>query len=323
MIVLGIESTAHTFGVSILKNKEILSNERDLYVTLKGGMIPSKVADHHVDVCDKVLNEALIKSNIKIQEVDLIAFSSSPGIGHSLRIGAVFARTLSVKLKKPIIGVNHCIAHLEIGRKFSNFKDPILLYASGANTQVIGFESGKYRVFGETLDNGVGNFLDGFAREMGLGFPGGPKIEQLAKKGKYLELPYSVKGMDVSFGGLLTKLKNLKEKEKIEDLCYSLQETVFAMLVEVTERALAHTDKKEVILGGGVGCNKRLQEMLKIMCEDRGAKFYAPKNEHLVDNAAMIAVLGELMYEKDKEYSIENTKIDPYLRTDEVEINYR
>ncbi|MFT4282971.1 MAG: bifunctional N(6)-L-threonylcarbamoyladenine synthase/serine/threonine protein kinase [Candidatus Woesearchaeota archaeon] len=323
MIVIGIESTAHTLGVSIVKNDDILSNEKELYKTTKGGMIPAKVADHHIEVCDEVLKRALKKSKIKITDVDLISFSSSPGIGHTLRIGAVFSRILSLKLKIPVIGVNHCIAHLEIGRKFSKFKDPILLYASGANTQVIGFESGKYRVFGETLDNGVGNFLDGFAREMGLGFPGGPKIEELAKKGKYVELPYSVKGMDVSFGGLLTKLKNIKHKHKIEDLCFSIQETVFAMLTEVTERALAHTGKNELVLGGGVGCNKRLQEMLQKMCDERGAKFFAPKNEYLVDNAAMIAHLGYIKYNKEKEYSLKETKIDPYLRTDEVEINYR
>ena len=136
MISLGIESTAHTFGVAILKDTKVLSNVKDIYTTKKGGMIPVKVAEHHIDVCDKVLNEAVEKAKIKLEDIDIISFSISPGLGHSLRVGAVVARTLALKLKKPLVGVNHCIAHLEIGRMLSGFKDPILLYASGANTQV-------------------------------------------------------------------------------------------------------------------------------------------------------------------------------------------
>lgn len=182
MISLGIESTAHTFGIGILKNKEVLANVKDLFTTDKGGLIPVKVAIHHSDVCDKVLEDAIKKAKITMNDVDIISFSMSPGLGHTLRIGATVARTLAVKYNKPLVGVNHAIAHLEIGRMLSGFNDPILLYASGANTQVIAYDGGKYRVFGETLDNGVGNFIDSFAREAGLGFPGGPKIEELAKK---------------------------------------------------------------------------------------------------------------------------------------------
>ena len=212
MIVLGIESTAHTFSIGIIEvvrgKCNILANERKLFTTKEGGMIPSKVAQHHIDVSYDLINESLKKAKVKASEIDLISYSQSPGIGHMLRIGAVVARTLAVKLDKPIIGVNHCIAHLEIGRAMTKAKDPILLYVSGANTQVIAYESGKYRIFGETLDIGIGNFLDSFARALGLGFPGGPKVAALADKGKkYIELPYVVKGMDVSFGGILTNLK--------------------------------------------------------------------------------------------------------------------
>ena len=322
---LGIESTAHTFGISITQGKKILSNEKKSYTTTTGGMIPAEVADHHVKHFDEILKEALKKAQKSTQEIDIIAFSASPGIGHSLRIGAFLARTLAIKLKKPLIPVNHCIAHLEIGRILTNAKDPILLYASGANTQIIGYEAKKYRIFGETLDIGVGNFLDSLGRAMNLGFPAGPKIEQLAKKGKYLELPYTVKGMDISLGGLLTNLKHkIKEnKHTKEDLCYSTQETVFAMLTEITERALAHTDKKEVILGGGVACNKRLQEMIQLMCKERNAKSYTIPNEYLVDNAAMIALTGTQIYAKEQKNQLKNSKINPYERTDEVQINYR
>lgn len=328
MICLGIESTAHTFGVGIVNSKkEILANEKISYTTESGGMIPAKTAEHHVKICDKVLLAALKKAKIDISDIDVISFSQAPGLGHMLRVGATMARSLKLLTKKPLIGVNHCIAHLEIGRMFFDMKDPVMLYASGANTQIIAYDSGKYRIFGETLDNGAGNFLDSFARELGLGFPGGPKIYDLSLKGKKLiKLPYVVKGMDVSFGGLLTNLKNkIKTKEyKKEDLAYSAQETIFAMLLEVSERAMAHTGKSELLLGGGVACNVRLQEMARQMCKERKAKCYIPKNEFLVDNAAMIAWLGLEMHKKNKKgIPMSKTHIKPYERTDEIDVNWR
>lgn len=237
-----------------------------------------------------------------------------------------FAKALAQKYNKSIVGVNHCCAHLEIGKLLTKAKDPVLLYTSGANTQIIALEGRKYRIFGETLDQGVGNFLDSFARHMGLGFPGGPKLDQLSLQAKnYIELPYTVKGMDFSLSGILTNLKQKYDSGNYskEDLAYSAQETVFAMLVEVAERALAHTGKKELLLGGGVGCNKRLQEMCKIMCEERGAKSYAPPNEVLVDNALMIAWTGLLMYQAGVRNSLEQLDINPSQRTDEVEVTWK
>jgi N6-L-threonylcarbamoyladenine synthase len=215
---------------------------------------------------------------------------------------------------------------LEIGR-LTGATDPVLLYASGANTQIIAYAAGKYRVFGETLDIGIGNFIDTFARYLGLGFPGGPKIMELAKSGKYIEVPYSIKGMDVAFSGLLTNLKQKYDKKiSVEDLCYSLQETAFAMLVEASERALAHTGKKELLLGGGVACNTRLQEMCRIMCEERGCKFFVPENQFLVDNAAMIAYLGEIMFKKGikvEKKDFDFLDINPRERTDMVDVKWK
>ena len=326
MIVLGIESTAHTFGVAIFnsENKKFLSNVRDSYSTKSGGIIPTELAEHHVNVCDMVLKRALSESGLSLPQIDLIAFSQSPGLGHALRIGAAVAKSLVIKTKKPLIGVNHCVAHLEIGRLlFPECKDPILVYASGANTQIIAYESGKYRIFGETLDMGIGNFIDSFARLLNLGFPGGPKVEELAKKGKLIELPYTVKGMDVTFGGLFSYVRSRVDTYSKEDLCYSVQEIAFAALLEVAERALAHTGKKEILLGGGVACNKRLQEMSEIMCSERGAKSYCPSNEFLVDNAAMIAYLGSIMFESGQQTPLDKAKIKPYERTDEVRVTWR
>lgn len=325
MICLGIESTAHTFGVAILNDKKVLANVKDTYTTKKGGIIPLDAAKHHREIKDELMQMALAQADIRLEDVDLIAFSASPGLSPCLLEGMRAAKELSKKLKKPLVGVNHCIAHLEIGRMLTKSKDPVLLYSSGANTQIIAFAEGRYRIFGETLDIGVGNFIDSFARSAGLGFPGGPKIEKLALKGKKLiELPYSIKGMDVSYSGMLTNLQQRLDKEKLEDLSFSLQETAFPMLIEASERAMAHLHKKELLFGGGVACNKRYQEMARIMCGERDAKFFCPENQFLVDNAAMIAWLGMLM--KDKAVSWKNldaVDIDPYKRTDDVEVYWR
>jgi N6-L-threonylcarbamoyladenine synthase len=297
-IVLGIESTAHTFGIGIVKNGKILSNVKKTYTTKEGGIIPIEAAKHHGENCKQIYLESLDKSGIKEKDISAIAFSQGPGLAPCLIEGMKFAKFLSIKLKKPVVPVNHCIAHLEIG-KTTGAKDAIMLYTSGANTQIIAYSTGKYRIFGETLDVGVGNFIDNFARFMGIGFPGGPRIQELAKEGKnYIELPYVVKGMDISLSGILTNLKQKIESKKYskEDLAYSMQETVFAMLIETAERALAHTGKKELLLGGGVACNVRLQEMCKIMCEERGARLFVPSRDLLADNGAMIAFLGEIIF---------------------------
>ncbi|MFP4403866.1 MAG: bifunctional N(6)-L-threonylcarbamoyladenine synthase/serine/threonine protein kinase [Nanoarchaeota archaeon] len=327
MICLGIESTAHTFGIGIVDSKKkVLANVKKTFTTKKGGIIPVKAAEHHLKNFDLILKESLKIAKINLSQIDLISFSIGPGLGHTLRIGASVARSLSLHLNKPIIGVNHCISHLEIGNMLFNVKDPLLLYVSGANTQVISFQEGKYRIFGETLDIGAGNFLDCLARELNLGFPGGPKIYEYSLKGKnFIKLPYLVKGMDTGFGGLLTNLKQKIKSNKydIYDICYSVQETIFAMLLEVTERGISHCEKNELLLGGGVCCNKRFQEMAKLMCKNRKIRCYIPENEFLVDNGVMIAWLGIKMYDKNKKYSLKDTVIKPYERTDEIKVNWK
>lgn len=326
MITLGIESTAHTFGIGIITDKgKVLANVIDAYKTQSGGLIPSELSRHHNEVKVRILQDALRQAKVSIKDIGLVSFSQGPGIAPSLLVGLNFSREIAEKAKCPLVGVNHCVAHLEIANLICKSKNPVLLYASGANTQVIAYEGRKYRVFGETLDQGVGNFLDQFARHIGLGFPGGPKIEKLALSGKnYIELPYVVKGMDVSFSGILTNLKQKFDSKKfnLEDLAFSLQETAFAMLVEVAERAMAHCDKNELALGGGVSCNKRLQEMCRMMCRDRSAKFFAPPNEFLVDNGIQIAWLGALQKnESSKNYA--SFDITPYQRTDDVDVGWR
>ncbi|MEK6824431.1 MAG: KEOPS complex N(6)-L-threonylcarbamoyladenine synthase Kae1, partial [Nanoarchaeota archaeon] len=289
-----------------------------------GGIVPMDAAKHHREVANIIFQEALEKAGVGDKDIEAIAVSNAPGLAPCLLAGLEFAKRKARTLDVPLVPVNHCIAHLEIGQH-EGAKNPVLLYASGANTQIIAFAAGKYRVFGETLDMGIGNFIDSFARHCGIAFPGGPEIEKKAKQStNYIELPYSVKGMDVSFSGILTKLKQLFDKgSKIEDLSFSLQETCFAMLVEAAERALAHTGKSELVLGGGVACNTRLQEMARIMCEERGARFFCPAREFLVDNGGMIAFTGELMFNSGIKEKPENVDIKPRERTDDVDVVWR
>ena len=322
MIALGIEGTAHTLGIGIVTEDKVLANVFDTLTTEKGGIHPKEAAEHHARLLKPLLKKALETVGITLEDVDVIAFSQGPGLGPALRVVATAARALAIRYNKPIVGVNHCIAHVEITKMFG-VKDPVGLYVSGGNTQVLALEGGRYRVFGETLDIGIGNAIDTFAREIGLGFPGGPKIERLARKGeRYIELPYAVKGMDLSFSGLLTEAvrKYRTGKYRVEDLAYSFQETAFSALVEVTERAVAHTGKEEVVLVGGVAANNRLREMLRMMAEDRGIDFFVPPYDLCRDNGAMIAYTGLRMFKAGIFFRLEETVVRQKFRTDEVEV---
>jgi universal protein Kae1 len=322
---LGIESTAHTFGCGIVTfDGKILANAKDAFTTEQGGMIPNEVARHHEDVKERVLQDALKQAGIALKDISLIAYSRGPGLTPKiLGVGQRMAIALARQLGVPLAGANHSVAHLTIGNLVTGAKDPVYLYVSGPNTQVIALAGGRYRIFGETLDTGLGNMLDKFARDAGLGFPGGPKIEQLAVGGKYAELPYAVKGMDVSFSGVLTKAQQLlKQGTAVQDLCFSLQETCFAMLAEVAERALAHTGKKELLLIGGVAANKRLGQMLNIMCSERGATFFAVPLQYSGDQGVMIAWQGVLQHKAGESRTPEQTDIAPHERTDEVDVTW-
>ncbi|MBE6497070.1 MAG: bifunctional N(6)-L-threonylcarbamoyladenine synthase/serine/threonine protein kinase [Methanobrevibacter sp.] len=322
LISLGIEGTAEKTGVGIVDSDgNILAMAGKQLFPEEGGIHPRIAAEHHAEWIPKLIPEAVDQAGISYDDIDLVSFSQGPGLGPALRIVATSARTLALSLKKPIIGVNHCIGHVEVGKLDTGAVNPVSLYVSGGNSQVIAYESGRYRIFGETLDIAIGNCLDHFGRETGLGHPGGPVIEKLAKQGSYIDLPYIVKGMDFSFSGLLSAA--LREHEKgtaMEDICFSLQETAFSMLVEVTERALSHTQKDEVMLCGGVSANSRLREMLKTMSEEHGAKFYMPEMKLCGDNGVMIAWLGLLMCKEFGPMDLKDTGIIQKFRTDEVDI---
>ena len=324
---LGIESSADDFGVGIASFKgEILANKSDSYIPTEGGIHPGEAARHHAEVADKVLGDALTAAGLRATDLSVIAFSQGPGLGPSLRTGATVARAIASYLSIPLVGVNHSVAHIEIGKLKTGAVDPVTLYVSGGNTMVTAFETGRYRVFGETLDIALGNCLDVFAREAGLshrkGLPLGAAVERLAAEGKNLvSLPYVVKGMDFSLSGLLTAATAMLQKGcSLQDLCYSLQENAFSMVTEVTERALAHTEKKEVLLTGGVAANKRLQSMLSVIAKEHDAAFNVVPLEFATDNGAMIAWTGVLAFTHGLTTPLAESYVKLRWRVDKVDV---
>ena len=327
LISLGIESTADNLGIGIVSNeKKVLANYIKVHVPKEGGIHPREAARHHSENMGNAIKTALDQAKITMSEIDIISFSQGPGLGPCLRTGATGARALATYMNKPLVGVNHCVAHIEIGRMATGAVDPLTLYVSGGNTIVSGYESSRYRIFGETLDIAIGNCLDTFARAAGLEYPGGPDIEKKSKKGKKLiSLPYTVKGMDISYSGLLTAITNELENKthNIEDLCFSLQETAYAMLGEITERALAHTKKPELLLTGGVAANKRLSNIIIEIAEEHGATPYIVPIKLAADNGAMIAWTGLIAFNVGYSTPIDESHVNPNWRMDQVEIPWR
>ena len=325
--VIGIESTAHTFGVGIVDGKgNAVADERSVYVPPPGeGIHPQLAAEHHSRSAVKVLRRALEKSGLDLKAIDGIAFSAGPGLGPALRIGATMARFLACYHSKPLYPVHHAIGHVELAIHLSGANDPLVVVVSGGHTSIMAFNMGRWRVYGETLDITLGNLLDQLGRELSLPFPGGPRVEALAKKGeRLLELPYVVKGNNVSYSGLLTSALKLAERERVEDVCYSVQEVAFSMLVEVTERALVQLGKGEVLLTGGVASNGRLREMIRQMCEEHGAVFREVRDRRYnADNGVQIAIVGLRMHEIGASTPPEEAGIKQRWRVDEVDVPWR
>ncbi|KAK9472791.1 glycoprotease family-domain-containing protein [Dipodascopsis tothii] len=351
MVALGLEGSANKLGVGIIRHAaappgqqgkaEVLANIRDTYVTPPGeGFLPRDTAKHHRQYVVELVRRSLETAGVAPAEIDCVCFTQGPGMGAPLQSVAVAARTLALMWNKPLVGVNHCVGHIEMGREITGADNPVVLYVSGGNTQVIAYSHQRYRIFGETLDIAVGNCLDRFARTLKI--PNDPSpgynIEQLAKAGKnYVPLPYTVKGMDLSMSGILAYIDGLAAdlaagKPKLaedgtlitrEDLCFSLQETIFAMLIEITERAMAHVGSQQVLIVGGVGCNERLQEMMGQMAVARGGSVYATDERFCIDNGIMIAHAGLLAYETGFTTPLAETATTQRFRTDEVLVKWR
>ncbi|XP_074184052.1 tRNA N6-adenosine threonylcarbamoyltransferase isoform X3 [Rhinolophus sinicus] len=299
--VLGFEGSANKIGVGVVRDGKVLANPRRTYVTPPGtGFLPGDTARHHRAVILDLLQEALTEAGLTSQDIDCIAYTKGPGMGAPLVSVAVVARTVAQLWNKPLLGVNHCIGHIEMGRLITGATNPTVLYVSGGNTQISNDPSPGYN------------------------------IEQMAKRGKKLvELPYTVKGMDVSFSGILSFIEDVAQRMlgtgecTPEDLCFSLQETVFAMLVEITERAMAHCGSQEALIVGGVGCNMRLQQMMETMCQERGARLFATDERFCIDNGAMIAQAGWEMFRAGHRTPLSDSGVTQRYRTDEVEVTWR
>ncbi|KAH9599248.1 Gcp-like domain [Trypanosoma melophagium] len=362
-LALGIEGSANKIGVGVVDEAgNVLSNERRTYITPTGtGFLPRETAQHHTEHILQLVQAALAAANAQPSDISVICYTKGPGMGAPLAVGCTVAKTLSLLWSVPLVGVNHCIGHIEMGRVVTGSENPVVLYVSGGNTQVIAYAEHRYRIFGETIDIAVGNCLDRTARLLGLSNDPAPgyNIEQCAKRGtRFIELPYVVKGMDMSFSGLLSFVGALlhhpqfKDKDKcpclqsssssaqrralpngvqcavdepfgIDDICYSLQETMFAVLAEVTERAMSQCASSEVLIVGGVGCNVRLQEMMREMAESRGGRCFDMDARYCIDNGCMIAYAGLLEYLAGGFTPLPNATITQRFRTDEVNVSWR
>ncbi|MFX1534398.1 MAG: bifunctional N(6)-L-threonylcarbamoyladenine synthase/serine/threonine protein kinase [Promethearchaeota archaeon] len=328
--ILGIEGTAHSLGLALLDTEslEFTYEIQSQYQPESGGIHPREAARFMGDMFPKVFEQCILESGISFSELTGVAFSQGPGLGPCLRTVATTARTIALSLDIPLMGVNHCVAHIELGKKLTNCQNPLVIFASGGNTQIIilGENSQKYQILGETIDLALGNALDTFARELGLPHPGGPIIMKLAQSGQELiELPYTVKGMSLSFSGLVTAaIKEFKkENVSIEDLSFSFQEYAFGMLAEVTERALACTEKKELLLTGGVAANLRLREMLELVAKEHDATAFFIPIKHAGDNGAMIAWTGYLHHLAKDFLAIEDSQVIPRWRINEAKIPWK
>ena len=337
MRILGIEGTAWCASAALYDTEtDTVRIESDPYVPESGGIHPREAAEHMAEAIPRVVGDILdiVETPGGSSALDAVAFSRGPGLGPCLRTVATAARALAGRLDVPLVGVNHMVAHLEIGRHESGFENPVCLNASGANAHLLGYHDGRYRVLGETMDAGVGNAIDKFTRHVGWRHPGGPKVEAAAQEAvesaggiastALYELPYVVKGMDFSFSGISSAANDAHDEgEPVESICFALQEHVFAMLTEVTERALSLTGAEALVIGGGVGQNTRLREMIAEMCAARGVAWHAPDPRFLRDNAGMIAVLGAKMYRAGDTLSIADSTVDPNFRPDQVAVTWR
>ncbi|MDG6957277.1 MAG: tRNA (adenosine(37)-N6)-threonylcarbamoyltransferase complex transferase subunit TsaD [Nitrososphaerota archaeon] len=326
-LVLGVESTAHTFSASVVSTDgKILSNAKSVYKAPEGsGIHPFEASQNHLAAAPSVLEEAIRSSGAGLGEISAVAYAMGPGLGPCLRVGAVAARTLAASLGVPLVPVNHAVGHIELGCLLTGARDPVVLLVSGGHTMIIAFSGGRWRILGESLDLTLGQLLDQLGRHHGLASPCGRAIEEAASRSSsYLRLPYSVKGNDVSFSGLLTASKTLLDRgASFEDVSYSLQETSFSMVTEVTERALAFTEKKEVMIVGGVAANRRLSQMMSAMAGRHSARVLAVPLEYSGDCGAQIAWTGALAHGCGIQVPVVESSVRQSWRLDVVDIPWR
>lgn len=325
--IMGIEGTAHTIGIGIIdQNNEILADVRSVFNPATGGIHPREASFNIMNEFQPNLEKAFNLAQISPDELDVIAFSQGPGLGPCLRATATGARSLALALKKPLVGVNHPVAHIELGKQLCGVVDPLTLYVSGGNTQVAVKNKNKYRILGETHDLAIGNLIDQTARAIGYDYAlAGRIVEEMALKSskKLLKLPYSLKGTTLYYSGLSTAaIKYYKLGEDPKDICFSLQEYAFSMLAELVEKTLLLSKKKEILITGGVGANKRLAEIINSVAIENNAKMSVVPISLAGDNGIMIAVTGKKMFDSGMITKIEKSNVLPTWRLDEAIIDW-
>lgn len=310
IIILGIESSCDETSVAIVKNgREVLSNVINTQISiheLYGGVVPEIASRNHVENISPVMKEALKEANVKIDDVDGIACTYGPGLVGALLVGVSYAKALSYAANKPLIGVNHIQGHIAANYiTYKELKPPFLtLLISGGNTQLVLVKDyTEFEILGKTRDDAVGEAFDKIARVIGLGYPGGPKMDKLAQEGTpNIVLPkVHIDGLDFSFSGLKTAIINLHHKApdiNKADLAASFEKDVAEILLENTKKAVKETNINKIALAGGVSANSYIRKAFKELEEKENIEIYYPELKLCTDNAAMIASAGYYNYLK-------------------------
>lgn len=316
MLTLGIESSCDETSVSVTRGRRVLSNIVTSSVHLHkkyGGVVPEIASRYHVEYIIEVLSKALSKSGHDLKDIELVCVTNGPGLVGALLTGISVAKSISYSLGLPLVGVNHILAHLYSA--FLNEKAPkfpfVGLVVSGGHTALFYCERVAHqRLLGQTQDDAVGEAFDKVAKLLGLGYPGGPIVEETAGRSKGLSgisFPKSFLGkdsLDFSFSGVKTavlyyvKKHQAPGKKMVADICYAFQEAALDSLVEKAGLAARLNNVKTIVAGGGVSANSRLREKLNRVCRFNGMEAHFPKFEYCLDNAAMVGFLGEELYKK-------------------------
>ena len=304
ILTLGIESSCDETSVAVVKNgREILSNIIDTQIPIHekyGGVVPEIASRNHIEAIYRVTMLALKEANVEFKDIDAITPTYGPGLVGALLVGVSYAKALSYAINKPLVGVNHIQGHIAANYlTYKELKPPFLcLLVSGGNTQIVYVKDyTEFEVLGKTRDDAIGEAFDKVARVVGLDYPGGPKVDKLAKEGQAnIKLPktHFENSLDFSFSGIKTAVININHNTKDinkADLCASFEKTVTEVLIENIEKAVAQTGMKSLAIAGGVSANSYIRsEILKL--ESENLKVFMPDLKLCTDNAAMIASAG-------------------------------
>lgn len=304
ILTLGIESSCDETSVAVVKNgREILSNIIDTQIPIHekyGGVVPEIASRNHIEAISRVTKLALKEANVTFEDIDAVTPTYGPGLVGALLVGLSYGKALSFATNKPLVGVNHIQGHIAANYiTHKELKPPFLcVMMSGGNTQLVYVKNyTQFEVLGKTRDDAIGEAFDKVARVVGLGYPGGPKVDKLAKEGnsEAITLPKThFDNLDFSFSGIKTAVINLHHKTpdiNKADLCASFEKTVTEILIENTKKSLKQINVKKVVLAGGVSANSYIRnEFLKL--KEKGIEVYMPDLKLCTDNAAMIASAG-------------------------------